>query len=197
MKLEAIKAMQRRVSAAGHPLGEIDGFWGPRSSAACQAYLRSLMPSPNPWPKADESSLLRFYGKAGDESNLTMIVFPFAMFYEGKLVQRTRVHEKCAVSLLRVLNDIKERFQNMPDVMDQAQDYGGIYNNRAMRGGTRPSLHARGAAIDLSPGENGNFWKWPEAASMPIQIMECFAREGWKSAGAFWLRDAMHHECTS
>jgi hypothetical protein len=29
---------------------------------------------------------------------------------------------------------------------------------------------------------------------MPLEVMETFAREGWVSAGAFWGRDAMHHE---
>jgi hypothetical protein len=31
---------------------------------------------------------------------------------------------------------------------------------------------------------------------MPIEVMECFAREGWLSAGAFWGYDAMHFQAT-
>jgi hypothetical protein len=31
---------------------------------------------------------------------------------------------------------------------------------------------------------------------MPLEVMEAFAREGWVSAGAFWSRDAMHHQST-
>jgi len=42
-----------------------DGFWGPKSIAACQKHLRALMPSVNPWPKSDQASLLKFYGKPG------------------------------------------------------------------------------------------------------------------------------------
>jgi hypothetical protein len=66
-----------------------------------------------------------------------------------------------------------------------------------MRNGTLPSLHARGAAIDLDPDDNGLHIPWPVRATMPIEVMEAFAREGWKPAGAFWSRDAMHFEATS
>jgi hypothetical protein len=192
-----IKTLQKRISDAGFGLGDIDGFWGPKSTAACQAYLRSLMPKPNPWPTSDEASLARFYGKAGDESQLVTIEFPYPMFYEGSKVTKTRCHRKVAESLIRVLMDVRERHGLNEEVMRAVTDYGGIYNNRAMRGGSRPSLHARGAAIDLDADRNGNLIKWPEVATMPIEIMECFAREGWLSAGAFWSRDGMHQQATA
>jgi hypothetical protein len=32
---------------------------------------------------------------------------------------------------------------------------------------------------------------------MPFGVMEIFAREGWKAAGAFWGRDSMHLEASS
>jgi hypothetical protein len=65
-----------------------------------------------------------------------------------------------------------------------------------MRGGTRPSTHARGIAIDLAPVWNGNATPWPAKATMPLAVMEQFAREGWLPAGAFWGRDAMHFQAT-
>lgn len=37
-----------------------DGFWGPKSIAACQKHLRSLMPDINPWPSTDAASLRKF-----------------------------------------------------------------------------------------------------------------------------------------
>ena len=33
-------------------------------------------------------------------------------------------------------------------------------------------------------------------SDMPLEIMEEFAKEGWKSAGAFWGFDSMHQEAT-
>ena len=65
-----------------------------------------------------------------------------------------------------------------------------------MRGGYTPSLHARGAAIDFDSYDNGNSTHWPVGATMPIGVMEEFAREGWVAAGAFWGRDAMHFQAT-
>ncbi len=51
-----------------------------------------------------------------------------------------------------------------------------------------------GAGIDLDADDNTFRDSWPMQADMPLEIMECFAREGWVSAGAFWGDDAMHHD---
>lgn len=169
-----------------------DGFWGPKSAAACQAYLRSLMPQPNPWPESDQASLRQFYGAAGDESQLVSLPVPAParMDYEGREIKTIRCHRKVAASLSRALT---AAFAACPEVVNV---YDGCYNNRPMLGSSTPSLHARGAAIDLSAEENGNLVHWPAAASMPLEVMAAFAREGWLSAGAFWGRDAMHFQAT-
>lgn len=188
--MERIKYIQKRVGATP------DGFWGRQSIAACQAHLLAMMPRPNPWPATDQVSLTAYYGRPGDESRLVSIEFPIPMRYDGQPVKRTRVHERCAASLLDILSEISERYGDQPHIMKAVQDYGGIYNNRAMRGGSTPSLHARGAAIDLAAGPNGNRVAWPVEATMPLEVMEVFSAHGWLSAGAFWGRDAMHFQAT-
>ena len=185
-----IRAIQARIGTV------VDGRWGPKSRAACQAHLRVLMPSPSPWPADNEVSLIRFYGRPGDESNLVSFDFPFPMFYEGKRVLRSRCHRKVKDSLLRILGEIGTRWINHRGILEEAEDYGGIYNYRKMRGGSTLSRHAWGIAIDLDPDDNGNSTPWPDEADMPLEIMEAFAREGWISAGAFWGRDAMHFQAT-
>lgn len=190
MKLAEIKAVQNRIGV------DPDGFWGPKSVAACREHLISLMPAKNPWPTQDEASLTRFYGKAGDESNLVSFEFPFPMFYEGKRVLKSRCHAKVKDSLLRILGEIGNRWGGNRGILEEAEDYGGIFNFRKMRGGSRISTHAWGIAIDLDADDNGNLIHWPTAADMPIEVMEAFAREGWVSAGAFWGRDAMHFQAT-
>ena len=70
MNKDQIKAMQKKIGVTP------DGFWGPISQGACRVYLRSLMPKPNLWPLPDQTSLRRFYGAPGDESNLVSIEFP-------------------------------------------------------------------------------------------------------------------------
>ena len=189
-----IQAMQQRIKDRYDPLLKVDGFWGPKSQASCRAYLRSLMPKPNPWPNNDQRSLRRFYGEPGDESNLVMIDLPYPMFYDGKRVTRTRVHKKCAASLLRILTAIRDLMPQHPQITDEAQDFGGVFNARTKRGGTSWSVHAWGAAIDLDADDNTFRDSWPMRSDMPLEIMEAFAREGWTSAGAFWGYDAMHFE---
>jgi len=169
-----------------------DGFWGPASIRACQAHLRRLMPVPNPWPAANQAALQGRYGSPGDESKLTHIdVTGLGVLYDGRAVRVIRVHRECAESLLRIIRHISAGpFRYV------LAEFGGVFNNRTMRGGSSPSLHARGAAIDLMPGTNGLNTHWPTRATMPIEVMEIFAKEGWLPAGAFWSRDAMHFQAT-
>lgn len=190
MTHEQIKRMQVKVGTTP------DGFWGPKSQAACRAYLKSLMPNPNPWPSSDQTSLKAFFGEPGDESNLTTIEFPYEIKYDGKIVTKTRVNKKCAASLLRILERIESRMAAVPDIVDEATDYCGIFNFRPKRGGTSWSLHAYGAAIDLDADDNTFKDTWPLKADMPLEIIEEFAREGWISAAAFWGYDAMHFQAT-
>lgn len=185
MNAQQIKDIQARIGTTP------DGFWGPKSIAACQRHLRSLMPANNPWPNTSQASLTAFYGPAGDESRLTRFDLPRGTLYDGQIVRHTRANERCFESLSRVLQAIAES----PD-RDILKEFAGVYYNRPMRGGSLPSLHARGAAIDLAPSTNGNKTSWPVKATMPLSVMEAFAREGWLAAGAFWGRDAMHFQST-
>jgi hypothetical protein len=170
-----------------------DGFWGPKSIAACQRHLRALMPKDGNWPGTSQAALQGFYGSPGDESKLLNLdVAGLGVCYDGKAVKAIRCHELVADSLLRVIVDLACG----PHAAILAT-YAGVYNNRPMRGGSLPSLHARGAAIDLDPGTNRLSQSWPVSATMPLEIMETFAREGWLAAGAFWGRDAMHFQATA
>lgn len=186
MTKDQIKALQRHLGV------EVDGIWGSKSTLAAKTHLRRLMPSPHPWPDSDQSSLREFYGRPGDESQLVGLPVPagVVVHYEGKPVQTIRCHRKVSGSLGRVLFAISKV---APGIL---LEYSGCYNNRSVRGGSTPSLHAYGAAIDFAPDTNGNHAHWPTGATMPIEVMECFAREGWLSAGAFWSRDAMHAQAT-
>jgi len=186
MTKNQIIELQKRVGATP------DGFWGPASIEACKAHLRSLMPNDPPWPTTDQASLTKFYGRAGDEPMLVpLAVGDLDIRYDGKNVKNIRCHRKVAPSLRRILENIAKTPHSWV-----LKEYGGCYNNRPMRGGSTPSLHARGAAIDLAPNTNANREHWPSSANMPLEVMEEFAKEGWLAAGAFWSRDAMHFQAT-
>lgn len=178
--------MQKRIGT------EPDGFWGPKSIAACQAHLKKLMPSPNPWPAPDDASMNRFYGSPMDESKLVNLeVSDLGVYYFGKQVRVVRCHHKVAPSLRKILEDI-----NASPHASILREYAGCYNPRPMRGGTRPSKHAWGVAIDLDPDENGLKQHWPSSASMPLEVMEAFAKEGWVGLGWQIGRDAMHMQAS-
>jgi hypothetical protein len=181
-----IIAMQERIGATP------DGFWGPKSIASCQRHLRSLMPVSNHWPKPDQASLREFYGAPADNSQIVSIPAPswLRLYDTEQRVKTISCHVEVAESLLRALNDAGEV------APDFARRFFGCHVDRNMRGGSLPSLHAYGAAIDLAASTNGNKTSWPVKADMPLEVMECFAREGWLSAGAFWGRDAMHFQAT-
>lgn len=187
----AIKEMQKKIGV------DPDGFWGPKSIAACQAHLRKLMPTPNPWPGTSQEELRAFYGRPGDESKLVSFKPPFRMNYGSQPVRVIRCHEKVAESLERILTRIGAHYGQSPTIIDPAGDYYGCYNYRVKRGGSSWSLHAWGAAIDLDADDNTYKQSWPMQADMPLEVMEEFALDGWKAAGAFWGYDAMHFEATN
>ena len=146
------------------------------------------MPKQNPWPRHDDRSMRLFYGEPGT-GIISLTVEGLGVEYMGKSVRTISCHEKVADSLHRILTAISQG----PHA-SILKTYAGCYNKRKMRGGTRYSKHAWGAAIDLDAARNGNLTHWPTKATMPIEVMAEFAKEGWTSAGAFWGTDAMHHE---
>lgn len=162
------------------------------SIAALCSHLRSKAPQMISWPSTSEVSLKAFYGDPWDNEPITYVDAPswLRLYNSDQKVMTIACHEKVADSLLRALN---KAYELEPEVVSR---YYGCHVDRAMRGGTNPSLHAYGAAIDLDASTNRNRQLWPKSATMPLSVMECFAEEGWMSAGAEWGRDAMHFQAT-
>lgn len=186
MTSSEIKEMQERIGVTP------DGFWGPKSIAACQSHLTQLMRGANPWPRPNAAALADAFGEPGDESNLVALSAEgMGVEYDGSPVRSIRCNKHVAASLSRVLAEIaKSKHCNI------LKEYAGAFNFRKKRGGSSYSLHAYGAAIDLDPANNGMRDSWPMRSTMPLAVMEMFAKEGWKSGGAWWGYDSMHFECT-
>lgn len=197
MQLSEIIHTQKKV---GTPA---DGFWGPKSIAACQKYLKSLMPSPHPFPVEGSREFIDFYGAAGQKSGYApptkKVALPFSVYYLNITVNFLWPHEKCANSLKRVFERLAEVYPTTESRQRSGLlTYNGLYNPRKKLGSrSSMSMHSWAVAIDINAGKNGNKTAWPVRATMPIEIMECFAQEGWLSAGAFWGRDAMHMQATA
>jgi hypothetical protein len=186
MTTKQIQSIQTKIGVVS------DGFWGPKSIAACQKYLKRLMSNYNA-PASDQSSLSAAYGAPGNESRLTAIdVTGLGVQYDGAPVKSIRCNAAVAESLLAIIQELSTFDEGRIAIAQ----YAGCYNNRKMRGGSAPSLHARGAAIDLMPARNMLNTHWPTKANMPFSVIEVFAKHGWLSAAAFWSRDAMHFQRT-
>lgn len=182
--------MQNKIGATP------DGFWGPKSIEACKRYLRKMMPHPNPWPKADQKSMEEFYGQAGHVDTVK-IPLPYKMYlYDGpKTVQTITIHSKVARSFGKILSSLKDLYPTDAERGEAGVNkFFGSYVVRPMRTGKAWSKHAWAVAVDFDANRNGLYSNWPTRSKMPLEAMECFAREGWINLGWLIGRDAMHFE---
>lgn len=168
----------------------------------------------NAWPK--QSQLAQFYGNPDangngeadlgwEDANLIRFMPPWSMVLAwdpAKTIRSFRIHRKCFVSLKDVFDVIWVRAGQSQDRIerDGLHLFGGSYNFRLTRHGTRLSTHAYGCAIDLNPEGNRMGWAWnpedPNAkATMPLYVVEAFESEGWVFGGRWVSRpDAMHFQ---
>jgi hypothetical protein len=119
-----------------------------------------------------------------------------AAWAPSQRISKIRVHKKCADSLTRVLQAILDRYGSQAAVERARMHlYGGCYNFRLMRGGSKLSIHSWGAAIDLDPERNGLGVTWRDnAGMMPMPVVEAFAAEDWVWGGLWKRGDAMHFQ---
>lgn len=195
MKQNDIRPLHQKIGAT------VDGFLRPKSIAACQDYLRGMMPSPHPFSK--QSAVETGYGRhgepTGDTPPLRKIRLPFNLCYGSDEVRSLNPHEPCADSLPRVFERLAAAF---PDKGARHEagllTFDGLYHPGKMRDSSSAwSIHAWAIAIDLSPSRNGDKTRWPSNATMPIEGMEFLAQEGWTPAGALWSRDAAYSQVTA
>ena len=105
-------------------------------------------------PKRNTQSIKAKFGKAGDVSNLTRMVFPYKMYYSGKKVSSTRVHKKSKVALEYIMEKTLAHYGQTEIDRLRLSIYGGCYSHRKMRGGNAQSTHSWGIALDLDPVNN-------------------------------------------
>lgn len=99
-------------------------------------------------------------------------------------VKSCRIHKRCAESLDRLLRAIWAASGRRQSVIDDwgMRFYGGGYEFRAMRGASRLSVHAYGAAVDWDPLRNAMGDQTPNFANIP-EVRQAFAAEGWRWGG--------------
>ena len=117
------------------------------------------------------------------------------MTFENVAVRHIMFHRLAAGALLAALEDIWDHCGHDQTVLNDTglQNYSGTFNCRAVRGSSRLSVHAFGAAIDF------------DAAHEPMNFthtshMADFVIADFKARGAFWggdfksRQDPMHFQ---
>lgn len=153
------------------------------------------------WPHDDTASLIAFYGdpRSTDfaDKKLVSVNVPWKMVLSWDThhtVQHFVFHYLCAPALSRIFSRIKSVYPTQDDVENVGLHlWGGAYNYRPIRGSSRLSCHAFGAAIDFDPDHNG--MNTVHRSHMAQPVIDAF-----KSEGAFWggdfhtRQDPMHFQ---
>lgn len=197
--------------------GRVDGWWGPQTAWAADALeekldkgfihaWRDVEPvdaNPNRWPR--QKDMTSFYGPHGKANfgptpppPLVRIPSPWPLKIAWNKSQTRRhflMHEKVADSLAEVLERVHEHY-GLAEIQRLGLDlFGGDYNARKMRGGTKWSTHSWGIAIDFDPERNQLKWSRNRASlAHPdcTDFWEAFEKQGWVSLGRLRNFDWMH-----
>lgn len=159
---------------AGIDTGTIDGLVGPQTIFAREAFQhldatgsplsipeRDVTPAravpsgaaAKRWPR--QADCEAFYGPVG--TSQTMLHLPFQMRLAWDTTQRISrfsCHEKVHDAFLKVFQDTLSEYGEARIEELRLDLFGGCLNVRKMRGGTQPSMHSWGIAIDLDPERN-------------------------------------------
>jgi peptidoglycan hydrolase-like protein with peptidoglycan-binding domain len=152
------------------------------------------------FPHDDTSSMKAFYGdpssnnEAWQRANLVPVVSPWQMFGgdkdDGKSpVKAIYIHKKAAPAFLAALTDIWAFYKNDVAAIHQTgmHRFSGAYNYRPIRGSSRLSCHAFGAAIDFDSARNQ--MNYEHKSNMAQPVVDAF-----KSNGAWWGGDYSHRQ---
>lgn len=140
------------------------------------------------------------YGKACTETNLVIanIAFPLKLSWnKSQTTTKIQCHKLVKSDIENIFKDILKEY-GLPKIKELGIDlYGGCYNCRLMRGGTKQSMHSWGIAIDIFPELNGlktpfvkSQFSKPEYKAM----IDIFYKYGWENLGVEKGYDAMHFQ---
>lgn len=195
------------LDSYGHDIGEIDGLIGPKTRYASEEYNRLMREEgneptddevahqPTVWPR--QKDVPGFYGQMG--SHLVSVPLPYKMrltWNPKALVTKIRMHEKVADSAERVFKKIHKIYgSRIPEL--RLDMYSGCVADppRTMRGGSKPSMHNWGIAIDFDDVNNQLHWGKDRATLARPEynaFWDAWYEEGWIGLGRECNYDWMH-----
>jgi hypothetical protein len=141
------------------------------------------------------------YGVPSKNPNyLTTLVLPYPMrlaWDKSVKVNKIQCHKLVHDQLKAIFEEILQVYGYEKIVKLGIDLFGGCYNFRTMRGGTEPSRHSWGIAIDLSPIENALKTHWLKSEFSKVEyskMIDIFYKHGFLSLGKEKGYDAMHFE---
>lgn len=199
-----IAGAQAALSEAAFDPGPHDGFWGPGTDAAFEAWAHDLAgvdfmdrTAESPWGR--EHDLVRRFGAPGAAvctQGRVRIPWRTVLAWDlGQDIEAIRCHADIEASLARVLENVADT--HTPDQIRALglHLYGGCFNDRLKRGGRSKSVHAWGVAVDWDPARNRLQWGRARARlAMPDAAAwwQAWAAEGWTGLGPVKNYDWMH-----
>jgi len=193
--------------------GPIDGYWGPQTSFAFESlqhlFDHGAMPNvwrpedrptvnPNGWPRQSTEALTAFYGEIGDnvQQSRAMLPYPHKLSWKKSTnITSFSCHVRVKESIEKVLSSVLEHY-GMAEIQRLRLDiWGGCLSVRNKRGGSSPSAHSWGIAIDYDPERNQLKWGQDRAAFARPEYdkwWEFWEQEGWVSLGRERNFDWMH-----
>lgn len=207
------------LTQAGYNSGPVDGYYGPLTRNASVWFIRSqsgvetvdfdgLEPidnNPNGFPKESTSALNAYYGAVNPPDScpvkIEKVPCPWKMNLDwdmSKPRNHFNIHKKVAGSLKRVLDAVFQHYGDDGIKKHGLNRFSGDLTCRNIRGGSRPSTHAWGIAIDFYGSRNElrrgtNDVPPPTLAHPELTFFwERWEEEGWYSLGRMEDRDWMH-----
>lgn len=181
-----IAAGQAVLAAQGYEPGVIDGYAGHNTREALTEWMSARVSGARPqisrkpasaagvrvgreamrWPR--QSNMEEFFGPAGGpDATAGACQLPFAhpiAWNTTESVTRFFCHQLVAAPLTVIYAEAARHYGEAEYRRLRLDLYGGCYNDRNMRGGSRKSTHAYGAAVDQDPDRNQLRWSRDRAA---------------------------------
>lgn len=196
------KAIQRAVGV--HP----DGIIGAKTIAAIYKAVALKKGTPEVAKKVTEALDIKtitqreirsgnsVFGKAGTESDMVFVKPPYTIYYDGKPYSHgVKVHKLVAPSLEKIFKEIYDTY-GPEKIHELHMDvYAGAYYVKKVTGGSLPSIHSWGCAIDWWPEANALKTKAPNAGfskDVYKKWWEIWEKHGWVSLGRTCNYDWMH-----